>query len=333
MKKKLSFKGLFGVLKDSFKGFGNDNVTKLSGSLAYYTVFSMGPLLVVIISLCSIFLGREAVEGKIYGQLDSFVGRDTALQLQQIIKNASIGGKGKIAAIIGVITLLIGATTVFGDIQDSINRIWGIKPKPKKGWLKMLRNRFLSFSVIASLGFLLLVSLGISAIIEALMNRFKAKYPDVALIFVYIINLVLTLGITTLIFAVIFKVLPDAQIKWKDVIAGAITTAILFMLGKFGISFYIGKANVGSTYGAAGSIVILLLWVYYSAIILYFGAEFTKAYAIKYGSAIHPNEYAVTTKQVEVETGKQTIQAKENMEHEVKVKPEISIIMSKSIIS
>jgi membrane protein len=285
--------------------------------------------LVVLISLCSIFLGREIVEGKIYAQLDSFVGHDTAVQMQQIIKNAFISGKGHLAAVIGVITLLIGATTVFGDIQDSINRIWGIKPKPKRGWLKLLRNRFLSFSIIATLGFLLLVSLGISAIIEALMNSFKAKYPDVAVIFVYIINLVLTLGITALIFAVIFRVLPDARIKWKDVIAGAITTAILFMIGKFGISFYIGKTHVGSTYGTAGSLAILLLWVYYSAIILYFGAEFTKAYAIKYGSAIHPNDYAVTTKQVEVETGKQTIQAKENTEHEVKIKPDSSTAQAK----
>jgi len=321
MKKKFSFKGLFGVLKDTFKGFGNDNVTKLSGSLAYYTVFSLGPLLVVIISLCSIFLGRDAVEGKIYEQLNNFVGNDTALQLQQIIKNASINGKGQLAAIIGIITLLLGATSVFGDIQDSINKIWGLKPKPKKGLLKMLRNRFLSFSVIASLGFLLLVSLGISAIIEALMYRFQAKYPDVAVIFVYIINLLLTLGITSLIFGVIFKVLPDAQIKWKDVMTGAITTAILFMLGKFAISFYISKANVGTTYGAAGSIVILLIWVYYSSIILYFGAEFTKFYAIQYGSAIHPNDYAVTMKQVEVETGNQSIQAKENTQHVVKEKP------------
>jgi membrane protein len=324
MRKKLTGKGLWGILKDSFKGFGNDNITKLSGSLAYYTVFSMGPLLVVIISLCSIFLGREAVEGKIFSQLNSFVGHDTALQLQQIIKNASITGKGRLAAIIGIITLLIGATTVFGDIQDSINRIWGLKPKPKKGWLKLLRNRFLSFSVIASLGFLLLVSLGISAIIEALLDTFQAKYPGVAVIVVYIINLLLTFGITTLIFGVVFKVLPDARIKWRDVMAGAVATSILFMLGKFGISFYISKTHVGTTYGTAGSLVILLVWVYYSAIILYFGAEFTKAYAVQYGSQIHPNDYAVTTKQVEVETGKQTIQARENAEHQVKVKPQTS---------
>ena len=311
MKKRITLKGLFGVLKDSFNGFGNDKITKLSGSLAYYTVFSLGPLMVVIISLCSIFLGREAVEGGVYRQLNNFVGSDTAAQLQQIIKNASISGKGTLAAIIGGVTLLIGATTVFGDIQDSINKIWGIKPKPKRGWVKMLQNRFLSFSVIATLGFLLLVSLGISTVIEALMNRFKARYPDVAVIVVYVINLLLTLGITALIFAVVFKVLPDARIRWKDVLAGAITTAILFMLGKFAISFYISKTNVGSTFGAAGSLVILLLWVYYSSIILYFGAEFTKSYAVKYGTPIHPNEYAVTMKEVVVETGKQSIQEKE----------------------
>jgi membrane protein len=321
MKKKVSLKGIWEILKNSFAGFGQDNVTKLSGSLAYYTVFSMGPLLVVIISLCGIFLGRDAVEGKIFTQLDGFVGHDTALQMQQIIKNASISGKGHIAAIIGIITLLIGATTVFGDIQDSINKIWGLKAKPKKGLLKMLQTRFLSFSVIASLGFLLLVSLGISALIEALSNRLRAAYPDVTVVVFYIINLLLTLIITTLIFAVVFKVLPDAKIKWKDVLAGAIATAILFALGKFAISFYISKSNIGSTYGTAGSLVVLLLWVYYSSIILYFGAEFTKAYAIKYGSEIHPNSYAVTTKQVEVETGKQSVQKKEETTHEVKVVP------------
>src|ERR1041385_2578078 len=202
MKKKISLKGIWGLLKDSFSGFGQDNVTKLSGSLAYYTVFSLGPLLVVIISLCGIFLGREAVEGKIFSTLDQFVGQDTALQLQQIIKNAFVAGKGTVAATIGVITLLIGATTVFGDIQDSINRIWGLKPKPKRGWLKLLQNRFLSFSIIVSLGFLLLVSLGISALIEALSNRLRAAYPDVAVIVFYIVDMVLTLIITTLIFGV-----------------------------------------------------------------------------------------------------------------------------------
>ncbi len=311
MKEKFSFKGLWEVLKKSFKGFGNDKVTKMSGSLAYYTVFSMAPLLIMIISLAGIFLGREAVEGKIYGQLAGFVGADTAAQLQEIIKNASLAGKSKIAAIIGGITLLIGATTVFAEIQDSINTIWGLKPKPKKGWLKMIQNRFLSFSVIASLGFLLLVSLGVTALIEGLSERLRANFPEVTVVVFYIINLVLTLIVVTSIFAVIFKVLPDANIKWKDVWAGAIATALLFILGKFAISFYISKSEVGSTYGAAGSLVVLLLWVYYSSIILYFGAEFTKAYALKYGSEIHPNKYAVTTKTVEVENGSQSVQATE----------------------
>jgi membrane protein len=321
MKQKVSFKGISEILKNTFSGFGDDKVTKLSGSLAYYTVFSMAPLLIVIISLCGLFLGREAVEGKVYEQLTAFVGSDTAAQLQEMIKNASLAGKSKLAAIIGGVSLLIGATSVFAEIQDSINVIWGLKPKPKRGWLKMLQNRVLSFSLIISLGFLLLVSLGISALIEALSNSLKAYFPDVTVVVFYIINLVLTLVITSAIFAVIFKVLPDAKVKWKDVWTGALVTALLFMLGKFAISFYISKSNVGSTYGAAGSLVILLLWVYYSSIILYFGAEFTKAYAVKYGTEIHPNDYAVTTKTVEVETGGASVQQKEETDVKVTKEP------------
>ena len=311
MNRKISFKGMIEVFKNSISGFSDDKITKLSASLAYYTVFSMAPLLIVIISLCGLLLGREAVEGKVYGQLAGFVGSDTAAQLQEIIKNASLAGKSKLAAIIGAITLLVGATTVFAEIQDSINTIWGLKPKPKRGWLKMLQNRFLSFSVIISLGFLLLVSLGITAIIDGFSERLRAYFPEVTVVIFYIVNIAITLGIVTLIFGVIFKVLPDATIKWKDVLAGAITTALLFILGKFAISFYISKSNVGSTYGTAGSLVVLLLWIYYSSIILYFGAEFTKAFAVKYGSEIRPNHYAVTAKMVEVEMGNKSVQDKE----------------------
>jgi membrane protein len=312
MKRKLSWKGIWQVIKDTFSGFSDDKVTKLSGSLAYYMVFSMGPLLVVIISLCGLLLSREAIEGKVYSVLVGFVGNDTASQLQEIIRNASVGDKSFIAAVIGIVTLLIGATSVFAEIQDSINMIWGLKPKPKKGWLKYLQNRFLSFSVIVSLGFLLLVSLALSAIIEGISSGLQARFPGVTIVVFYIINLLLTIGISTIIFATIFKVLPDARIKWRDVFAGAIVTAVLFLIGKFAISLYISQTRVGSTYGAAGSLVVLLVWVYYSSIILYLGAEFTKAYALMYGAAIHPNDYAVTTKQVEVETGNKTIQEKEN---------------------
>lgn len=320
MKKKFSLKGLWKVLKQSFSGFSEDKVMKLSASLAYYTVFSMGPLLIVIIYVCSLFFGREAIEGTIYNQIQSFVGSDTAKQVQDIIKNASIGSKGNIAAIIGVITLLIGATTVFAEIQDSINSIWRLKPKPKKGWLKLLVNRLLSFSVIVSLGFLLLVSLGITYIVEALSDTLSRAFPDVTVVVFYIVNLLLSLVVISTLFAVIFKVLPDAKIKWRDVIAGSIATAILFMIGKFGISFYIGQSNVGSTYGAAGSLVVLLVWIYYSSVILYFGAEFTKAYAVEYGSAIHPNHYAVVTRQVEVEEEGASIQEVEKDKEQAKEK-------------
>ncbi len=301
-------KGLWSVLKSCFKGFSEDKITKLSASLAYYTIFSLGPLLIVILFLCSIFFGREAIEGSIYHQMEGFVGHDAALQLQGIIKNASISGKNTLAAIIGVATLLIGATTVFAEIQDSINMIWGLKPKPETGWWKLVQNRLLSFGVIGSLGFLLLVSLGVTALVEGLSNRLKAHFPDVTVVVFYIVNLVLTFGVVTALFGVIFKVLPDAKIKWKDVFAGSVATAILFMLGKFAISLYISKSNVAGAYGTAGSFVVLLLWIYYSSIILYFGAEFTKAWAVKFGSEIHPNHYAVVAKTVEVEEGKKSIQ-------------------------
>ena len=269
-------RSILGLLKDSFKGFSENKIPKLGASLAYYTVFSLGPLLIVIIFLCSLFWGREAVEGVVYDQIKGFVGDDSARQIENIIRNASVTGKGTLAAIIGILTLLVGATTIFGEIQDSINQIWGIRAKPKKNWLHLIKNRLLSFGIIGSLGFLLLVSLAISTLLDVLDTKLKSVLPDLTFIIFYIINLLVTLGIITLLFGVIFKVLPDAQIKWKEVWPGAFVTALLFMAGKFAISFYISKASVGDTYGAAGSLVVLLVWVYYSSFILYFGAVFTK---------------------------------------------------------
>jgi membrane protein len=280
----------------------------------------MGPLLIVVISLSGIFVGREAVEGKIYEQLSGFLGADAASQLQDIIKNAAISGKSKMAAIIGGIVLLFGATAIFSEIQDSINSIWGVKPKPKKGWIQFLRNRVLSFSLIVALGFLLLVSLAVNTLIDGFNSRLQFWFPDISIVLFYIFNILLTASIVTLIFAVIFKVLPDANIRWKDVTAGAFTSALLFMLGKMAISFYISKSHVGTTFGAAEALVVLLVWVYFSAIILYFGAEFTKAWSVKYGLPIEPNEYAVTTKIVEVQTGNATIQENDKEVKEVKAK-------------
>ncbi len=311
MKKKLTFKEIWVVLKNAINGFIEHKVTRMSGALAYYTVFSMAPLLILIISLSAMFFSRDAVEGQVYTQLVGFMGSDTAKQLQEIIKNAAIGDKDKIALIVSIVTLLIGATTVFAEIQDSINDIWGLKAKPKRGWLKLIQNRFLSFSVIISLVFILLVSLVITTLLDELNNRLREIFPDITVVVFYVFNQLFTLIVVSIIFAVIFKVLPDAEIRWKDVLSGALATAILFMLGKFAISFYISKSDVGSTYGATGSLVVLLLWTYYSSIILYFGAEFTKAFAVKYGSEIYPSHYAVTTKQIEIETGDQSVQEKE----------------------
>ncbi|MEO6682623.1 MAG: YihY/virulence factor BrkB family protein [Ginsengibacter sp.] len=301
MKKKITFKGLWKVIKNSFSGFSEDKITKKSASLAYYTVFSLGPLLIVIVFLASVFLEREAVEGTIYSTMNQFIGSNAALQLQEMIKNTAINKSGTLAIVVGSITLLIGATTVFADMQDSINSIWGLKAKPKSGIVKLIKDRLLSFGVVASLGFLLLVSLGVSAIIDALNDRLTEVFPGLEVTLVYIGNMTISFIIITLLFMIIFKVLPDAKIKWKDVLSGSIATAILFMVGKFGISFYIRQADIGSSYGTAGSLVVVLVWIYYSSIILYFGAEFTKAFAVEYGSNIHPNEYSVISKTMEIE--------------------------------
>lgn len=301
---KVTFKGMVQVMKDAFKGFSDHKVPKLSASLAYYTVFSIGPLLLVIISLAGLFLGREAVEGSIYNQLGSFIGREPAAQIQDIVKNAFKSGDSNIGATVGIITLLVGATGMFGELQDSINTIWGLKPKPKQGMFLLIKNRLLSFGMIGVLGFLLLVSLAVTALTAGLGDRIQQLLPGVGEAVMFVITGILSLVITTALFAVIFKVLPDARMEWKQVWPGAIATSILFLIGKFAISFYIGTSNVGSSFGAAGSLIILLVWIYYSAFILYFGAEFTRAYDVKYTKGIIPNKYAVTQSTVVVEGDK-----------------------------
>jgi len=318
MMKKIKLKNIWTILQQAFTGFSNDRVLKMSGSLAYSTIFSIAPLIILIIFLADIFYGHNAIEGTIYGQIRDFVGNDAAVQIQNMIRNASLSGKSQGAIILGTITLVVGATSVFAEIQDSINIIWGLKPKPKKGWVKMLLNRLWSFSVIGSFGFILLVSLVVNTVIEALMNKLQRLFPEATVVLVYIVNQLVILGITTLLFGVIFKVLPDARIKWRDVLAGAFATAILFMAGKFVMTFYINHSSVSTAYGAAGSLVVILLWVYYSSAILFFGAEFTKVYAAKHGSRIYPNHYAVWVKLVEVEepgTSLQQMEEKKEQEN------------------
>ncbi|MEO6000386.1 MAG: YihY/virulence factor BrkB family protein [Chitinophagaceae bacterium] len=296
-----AFKNGVTILKASFKGFSDDLALKFSASLAYYTIFSLAPLLLLLISLAGIFLGKDAIQGKVFSEINGIVGNDAALQIQDMIQNLEIKGKSTISVIIGVFTLIIGATTVFGEIQQSINIIWQVKPKPKKGWLKMIKNRLLSGSLIVTLGFLLLVSLALNGALDALSDYLQQFLPEFTVKLFNIVSVVVSFIVITVLFGVIFKVLPDAKISWKDVRSGAIFTAILFMIGRMVIGLYIEKSGTSSTYGAAGSLIVILIWIYYTAAILYFGAEFTRAYADFKGKRIEPADFAVHIEQKEEE--------------------------------
>jgi membrane protein len=281
------------LLKETLNGFIDDNGVKLSAALSYYTIFSLPPLLLIIISLSGIFFGADAVRGEIFGQINGLVGNDAALQIQETLKNVKLSDKNIFATIVSIIILLIGASGVFSEIQDSINYIWGIKAKPKRGLIKFIYNRLTSFSMIGSVGFLLLVGLIINSLIEILNKRLAIIFPKDTIFLFYVINLLIVFFIITLLFSIIFKILPDGKIAFRDCIIGASFTAFLFMIGKFAIGYYLGSYNIASIYGAAGSIILILVWVYYSAIILYFGAEFTRVYAQTHGDKIIPNTYSV----------------------------------------
>lgn len=302
----MTLKNAWKLTKQSFIDFFECNVLKLSAALAFFTIFAMPGLLIIVIWVSDIFYGREVVEGTVYSQIEGFVGHSAALDIQETIRNATLSTGGTFATIIGLIALFIGATSVFSEIQDSINYIWRLKAKPRKGKgiLKFIFNRLLSFSMIITLGFILLVSLIVNGAMDLLLDRLMENNPDLTAVLVYIINVVVTFLITVFIFGATFKVLPDARIKWKHVTIGAFVTAFLFMLGKFLISYYLGHNRMTSAYGAAGSVIVVLLWVYYSSMILYFGAIFTHAYVLYKGSRIYPNSYAVWVQQIEVESEK-----------------------------
>lgn len=293
MRKKQFFKNFWGLLKDTFNAFIEDNAIKLSASLSYYTIFSLPPLSIIILSVTGFFFGEDAVRGQFFGQINGMVGNDAAIQIQDTIKNIELSDSNMFATIFGGIMLLIGASGVFAEIQSSINYIWGLKAKPNKGLVMFVKNRLMSFSMIAAVGFLLLVSLTVNTVMDVLNARLLVYLPDLTIYVIYILNTLFLFLITTLLFSIIFKTLPDGTMTWRDTFIGAAFTSFFFMLGKFAIGFYLGNSTVASIYGAAGSVVIILVWVYYSAIILYFGAEFTKVYATRYGKKIIPNDYAV----------------------------------------
>lgn len=280
------------ALKQAGVSFSEDNIFKLSASLAYYTVFSMGPLMLVVISIAGMFFEADDVVWKLYWQMKDIIGQNAADQIVDIIRNLQDKNAGSFS-IIGLVILVFGATTVFADIQDSINYIWSIKAKPKRGWLKFLKNRLLSFSMVIGLSFLLIVSLFVNSLADILLNSLYKNQPDTLVDIFQLINSGVVYLIITLLFACIYKFLPDGHIQWKYVIAGALFTGVLFMIGKLLISLYISSSEMSNTYGAAASIIILLSWIYYTAIILYFGAEFIKSFAAAKGQRIMPNENAV----------------------------------------
>lgn len=297
--KKVSLKSIWNVTLKTIKGFSDDNITKLSASLSYATLFSLAPLALILIAIAGYIFG-EQIENQIFNSLKLYVGSDIALQVQNMIKSAGIDDKSGWKFALGIVTMIVGATSVFGEIQSSLNLIWGIKPKPKKGWIKLITNRLLSFSLIVSLGFLLIVSLAVSSFIDMFMQRLMVSFPDASVLFASSLTLLLNFIVTGALFILLFKVLPDAKIKFKDVMLGGTVTTVLFMFGKYLISLYLSTSSITTTFGAAGSLVLLLVWVYYSALILYFGAEFTKSWAVELGGKIYPNEYAVSTKIIEV---------------------------------
>lgn len=290
----MSPKAVVGLLKESFSDWSEDKASRLAAALAYYAMFSLGPLVLIMIAIAGLVFGEEAARNQIVGQLDGLLGTEGAEAIQTMIQAASREGTGIIATIVGIAMLLFGAMGVFGQLQDALNTVWEVKPKEGRGIMGMVKDRFLSFTMVLGVGFLLTISLVLSAALAAIVNYFATILPGDAAggAIAQGVDLVFSFAVLTVLFAAIYKVLPDAKIAWSDVWLGAAFTSLLFVIGRFAISTYIGQAGVGSAYGAAGSVVVLLIWVYYSAQILFFGAEFTQVYSRKYGTRIVPAEGA-----------------------------------------
>jgi membrane protein len=293
MNKKIKFS--VDLLKLLIKDFSEDRVMRMSASLAYYTVFSLPGLLFLLIGLCGIFLGKDAIEGKIFSELSAYMGEGAAETIESTIEQITLKGDNLLYTAIGAITLLLSATSIFGEVQDAINVIWGLKANPrKKGWVKLIIDRLLSFSMLFILGFIFMVALIINTLMDLLITYFSSYFSFSLAWGVYIIDYLFTFGVITFLFVFIYKYLPDSRLGWKDVVPGAVAAAVLFMLGKAGLGFYLSGNKTVSLYGVAGHIILLLLWVYYSALILYAGAEFTQAYYKMKGKPILPSAFAVS---------------------------------------
>jgi membrane protein len=289
----MKLKVIFALLKDTIAEWSEDNVPLLAAALAYYTVFSLAPLSLIAISIAGAVFGEEAARGEVIGQIQGIVGAQGAEAIQSMIANANRPESGgTIATITGVVLLLFGASGVFGQLQVALNTIWEVKPKPGKGIASFLQSRFLSFAMVLVIGFLLLVSLVLSAVLAAISNLFGSFFSGFVIIG-QTLNFIISFGVITVLIAAIYKFLPDVRVPWKNLWVGASVTALLFNIGKFLLGLYLGHSSVGSAYGAAGSFVVLLIWVFYSAQILLFGAEFTQVYSKYRGTPIEPSKHAV----------------------------------------
>jgi membrane protein len=290
---KFNIKDLPSLLVQTYKAWDSDEPFRMSAIVAYYAILSLPALLVIIINLVGSIWGVDIVQGQLTSEISTALGKDAANAIESMISETQQGNNSTISTVIGIGTLIFGSTGVFYHLQISLNQIWKIKPQPKNEIWRMLTNRARSFAFILVIGFLLLISFIITAGIAALTTYIKKTFPDIVLYLAYVLDIVVSMGIITVLFALMFRYLPNATIKWKTVWIGSIITAALFVLGKFLLGLYFGQSDIDSTYGAAGTIVLILLWVSYSCLILFFGAEFTYVYAKKYGFTIEPTENAI----------------------------------------
>jgi membrane protein len=290
---RVSVRNIFAISKTAFKQWYDKDPFRESAVIAYYSIFSLPGLLVVIITLAGYIFGRDAVNNNVARQITNTLGADTAEQIQNMIIKASVSNNSVWATIIGVATIIVGATGVFAQFQKSLNTIWEVKIDPSKSGLwSIVRVRLFSFGMIVSIAFILLVSLVISALLSAFGNWLSGHFSDTFVVLLQVVNVIISLNILAVLFALMFKIFPDAKIKWRHVWIGAFVTAFLFEIGKYGLGLYFGKANPASGYGTAGSIILILLWVSYSSMIVFYGAEFTHAYATMFSGKVPPTEIA-----------------------------------------
>jgi membrane protein len=281
---------IWGLLRDTFTAWGEDKAARLAAALSYYAIFSLAPLLIVLITIAGIFLGQQAAQNQIVIHIQGVVGKNGAEFIQNMIKNARNTNAGILASAIGIVTLLLGATGLFGQLQNTLNAIWDVPQQEGAGIMGIVKQRFMAFAMLLGIGLIFLFTLGLDAAVLTISKFAGGLFPGISILW-QIVNIIVSFAIITFAFALIFKVVPDAEIDWHDVWLGAVVTALLFTLGKYLIGIYLSNAGVGSTYGAAGSLVVLLLWIYYSAQIFFFGAEFTQVYANRFGSKIvHGNQ-------------------------------------------